>query len=197
MQIITRTAAEALIALLLLVPIFELLNRRRFHNDQRTGAYLVFAAYLCAIYVVVGLPDIGYFRFRPNINLKPFQYMFSDLRSTVPNVFLFLPLGCFLPILWADFRSAWKTVFVGFLTSLTIELLQIFTFRATDVNDLMTNTLGTLLGYGFGRTIQHFFAPDFPEKDRTHISLVFGTAFAVMFFLHPPFSALIYRLLKW
>ena len=89
MQIITRTAAEALIALLLLVPIFELLNRRRFHNDQRTGAYLVFAAYLCAIYVVVGLPDIGYFRFRPNINLKPFQYMFSDLRSTVPNVFLF------------------------------------------------------------------------------------------------------------
>ena len=197
MQIIIHTAAEALIALLLLVPIFKLLNRRRFHNDRQTGAYLVFAAYLCAIYVVVGLPDIGYFRFRPNINLKPFQYMFSDLRSTVPNVFLFLPLGCFLPILWTDFRSVWKVVFVGFLTSLTIELLQIFTYRATDVNDLMTNTLGTLLGYGFGRILQHFCAPDFPEKERTHISLVFGTAFAVMFFLHPPFSALIYRLLKW
>lgn len=194
MQIITRTAAEALIALLLLVPIFELLNRRRFHNDQRTGAYLVFAAYLCAIYVVVGLPDIGYFRFRPNINLKPFQYMFSDLRSTVPNVFLFLPLGCFLPILWADFRSAWKTVFVGFLTSLTIELLQIFTYRATDVNDLMTNTLGTLVGYLMFLGIRKLL-PNLQGGNSKEFRRVCLLTFGILFFLQPFLSRLIWYFL--
>ena len=196
MQILIHTAQEALIALLLLLPVFTLLNRYRIHNGPRTGMYLAFAAYLCAVYVVVGLPDICYYRFSPNINLEPFLYMFSDKRSTPLNVVLFLPLGFLLPILWADFRSVWKTVFVGLLTSLTIELLQIFTFRATDVNDLMTNTLGTLLGFCFGRLVQRFALPGFPEKSRQDIPLVFAVPFVIMFFLHPPFSALIYRLIK-
>ena len=31
--------------------------------------------------------------------------------------------------------------------SLTIEVLQLFVFRATDINDLIMNTLGALVGY--------------------------------------------------
>lgn len=196
MQILIHILQETLIALVLLLPVFALLNRRRFHNTLRTGVYLVLALYLCAVYVVVGLPDIGYWRYRPNINLEPFRYMFSDLRSTVPNVYLFLPLGFFLPMLWRDFRSLPKTVFVGFLTSLTIELLQIFTFRATDVNDLMTNTLGTLLGWCIGRLTLQFAFQDFPDRSRKDIILVFALPFAVMFFLHPLFSALIFSFIK-
>lgn len=196
MQILIHIVQETLIALVLLLPVFVLLNRRRFHNTLRTGVYLILALYLCAVYVVVGLPDIGYWRYRPNINLEPFRYMFSDLRSTVPNVYLFLPLGFFLPILWQDFRSLPKTVFVGFLTSLTIELLQIFTFRATDVNDLMTNTLGTLLGWCIGRLTLHFAFQDFPDRSRKDIPLVFALPFAVMFFFHPLLSTLIFSFIK-
>lgn len=193
---ILYTAREAMVAFLLLLPIFALLNRYRFHNFIRTAVYLILATYLCAVYAVVGLPDIAYYRFSPNINLEPFLYMFSDMGSTLLNVVLFLPLGFLLPLLWVDFRSVWKTLLVGFLTSLTVELLQIFTYRATDVNDLMTNTLGTLLGYCFGWAVQHFLFPDFPETGRKNILLVFSVAFAVMFFLHPAFSAMIYRIFQ-
>ncbi len=35
----------------------------------------------------------------------------------------------------------------GFVTSALIELLQLFCFRATDVDDLLMNTLGAFLGY--------------------------------------------------
>ena len=87
-----------------------------------------------------------------------------------------------------------KTVFVGLLTSLTIELLQIFTFRATDVNDLMTNTLGAFIGYFFGLMIRKFLHPIEPETKRVHIPMVFGIAFFTMFFLHPFFSSVIYRI---
>lgn len=194
MNTILYTAQEALIAFFLLLPIFCYLNKRRFISNRQTLLYLLFATYMTGVYAVVGLPDIAYYRFSPNINLEPFLYMFSDLRSTVLNVVLFLPLGLFLPILWEDFSSLWKTVLVGFLTSLTIELLQIFTFRATDINDLMTNTLGTLVGFFFGLAVRKYLHPLDPEKKRSHIPMVFGIAFLTMFFLHPFFSSVIYRI---
>ena len=194
MNRILYTAQEALIAFFLLIPIFYYLNKHHFIGSRQTLLYLLFATYMTGVYAVVGLPDIAYFRFRPNINLEPFLYMFSDLSNTVLNVVLFLPLGLFLPILWEDFSSLWKTVLVGFLTSLTIELLQIFTFRATDINDLMTNTLGTLIGFFFGLTVRKYLHPLEPEKKRSHIPMVFGIAFLTMFFLHPFFSSVIYRI---
>ena len=46
-----------------------------------------------------------------------------------------------------------KMVLLGFLTSLSIEVLQIFTFRATDVDDLITNVTGTIIGYFISRVI--------------------------------------------
>lgn len=190
------TAREALIAFILLLPIFYYLNKHRFFNTRQTALYLLFATYLTGVYAVVGLPDIAYYRFSPNINLEPFLYMFSDLGNTVLNVILFLPLGFFLPILWSDFSSPWKTVLVGFLTSLTIELLQIFTYRATDVNDLMTNTLGCLIGYFLGLVVVKFVPPIKPEARRYHIPLVFGISFLTMFFLHPFFSSIIYQMFR-
>lgn len=39
------------------------------------------------------------------------------------------------------------------LTSLTIEIVQLFSYRATDVDDLIMNTLGTFLGYSISWAI--------------------------------------------
>lgn len=38
-------------------------------------------------------------------------------------------------------------MYLGFFMSLTIEICQLFCFRATDVDDLIMNTLGAFLGY--------------------------------------------------
>ena len=40
---------------------------------------------------------------------------------------------------------------MGLAVSLGIELLQIFTFRLTDIDDLITNTAGTVIGYEISR----------------------------------------------
>ncbi len=60
------------------------------------------------------------------------------------NVILFVPFGLFIPLLWNV--SAKKTVLIGFLSSLLIETCQLFLIRATDVDDLLLNTSGVLLG---------------------------------------------------
>lgn len=175
---------DAAVAAVLLVIPFLLLDRYFFHSKKRTACYYLLAVYLSGVFAVVGLPDIRYIRFEPNFNFVPFQYMFSD-HTTSLNVLLFLPLGFFLPVLWKNFQKLHWTVLFGFCTSLLIEVLQIFTFRATDVNDLMTNTFGTFLGWCAGRLLLRLFPSVRSGGNSKEVYAVCGVTFAVMFLVHP------------
>lgn len=185
MHRILSMSLDAAIAAPVLVPLFLLLNRCLFRDLRRTVCCLFFAVYLCAMFAVAGLPDIRYVRFNPRFNFVPFAYMFSDHTNSLLNVLLFVPMGLFLPILWKHFSPAWRTVLFGLSTSLLIEVLQIFTYRATDINDLMTNTLGTLAGWSLGKLALRLFPKLTPAEKTGDIVPVCGAAFAVMFFIQP------------
>lgn len=176
---------DAAIAAIVLVPLFLLLDKYRFHNKNRTIGYILFAVYLSGMFAVVGLPDIRYIRFDPHFNFVPFAYMFSDFTNSFLNVLLFMPLGFFLPAFWRDYRKLWKTTLFGFTASVVIEILQIFTFRATDINDLITNTTGTLLGWCAARLMLRLFPAIKPGDESRDVFLVCGSAFSVMFFVQP------------
>ncbi len=179
------TAREAAAAALLLLPIFLILRFSRFRSSKTTLLYFFYAVYLSGVYAVVGLPNVSYIRFDLNLNLIPFVGMLSDLRSTALNVVLFIPLGFFLFLLWKPFRRASNVLLAGFMFSLTIELLQIFTLRATDVNDLITNVAGAMAGYGLGRILTKVH-PSFPGRNRiSDLILITGISMTVMFFFQP------------
>lgn len=186
---------DAAIAAVVLVPIFLILNKHYFHDSKKTACYLVFSVYLSAMFAVVGLPDIRYIRFDPHFNFVPFAYMFSDFTNSFLNVVLFVPLGFFLPVFWKHFKPVFRTVLFGFCTSLLIEVLQIFTFRASDVNDLMTNTLGALIGWILARITLRLFPNIAPGWKTKEVYLVCGTAFAVMFFVQPFLADLVWNFL--
>ncbi len=176
---------DAAFAAVLLLPLFCLLNRRYFHSPRRTVLYFLMAVYLCAMYAVVGLPDIRYMRLDFHCNLIPFAYMFSDYRSSSLNVLLFLPLGIFLPVLWQKFHSARWALLFGLGLSLFIECLQIFTFRASDVNDLITNTFGTFLGWCLGMLTLRLFPGLTPGTNTREVLPICAASFGVMFFFQP------------
>lgn len=176
---------DAAVAALMLVPLFFFLNKHCFHSKVRTVFYSLLAVYLSGMFSVVGLPDIRYVRFDPNFNFVPFAYMFSDFTNSLLNVLLFLPLGFFLPVLWLPYRQLRRTVFFGLCISLLIEALQIFTFRATDVNDLITNTVGTVLGWVIAKCSFCFSQKIIPRSNCRELYLVCFSAFFVMFFLQP------------
>jgi len=91
-------------------------------------------------------------------NLKPFTTirLFYKSRSLnteykmgnlVGNVVGFIPLGLLLPLLF-NWKRGWQAVFGVFLISLSFELAQLlFALGVFDVDDLILNTLGGLIGY--------------------------------------------------
>lgn len=176
---------DAAVAAVFLIPLFFYLNKHYFHDSIRMAGYILFAVYLSGMFAVVGLPDIRYVRFDPRYNIVPFAYMFSDLTNTILNVLLFLPLGFFLPVFWARFLPFFRTVLFGFFTSLLIESLQIFTYRATDINDLITNTFGTFLGWILARITLKLVPGWIPGNRIREVYVVCLFAFVVMFFVQP------------
>ena len=187
---------ETGIAAVILIPTFWMLNRYCFRDSRRSVLYLLMSLYLAAVDAVVGLPSLLYIRFDQNINLVPFAYMFSDYKNSLLNVLLFVPLGFFLPVLWRRFRSFLPTALFGLGFSLSIEVLQLFTFRATDINDLMTNTLGTVLGWCLGRLLLKLFPSIRPGWKTREVAVVFGVTFAVMFLVQPFLAEMVWNLIR-
>lgn len=64
------------------------------------------------------------------------------------NVVAFIPFGVFLPSLFAKCRKVLPTVLLSFECSLTVEIIQLVgKVGSFDVDDILLNTLGGLLGY--------------------------------------------------
>lgn len=64
------------------------------------------------------------------------------------NVIAFMPFGFFWPLLW-DFKANWlATTLNTFTLSLAAEVVQlVYRLGSFDVDDLLLNTIGGLLGY--------------------------------------------------
>ena len=187
-------AVDMLPGILILAPVYWILNRVSFHNAGKSFFYFLFSCYLSVVYVLVGLPNVTYIRPEVNLNLIPLLGIIGDWKNSILNVLLFVPLGIMLPILWNRFRTGTRTVLFGFGISLAIELLQMLTFRATDVNDLITNTLGAYLG--FLCTVFLLRKKPIQEVGRNEeAGIVFAVVLLVMFFVYPFVSSALWDLL--
>ncbi|WP_053913333.1 VanZ family protein [Streptomyces sp. TP-A0875] len=90
--------------------------------------------------------------------VQPIPLILADI-TMIPNIIMFLPLGFLLPLLRPRI-SLRRTVLVSAIASLSIESLQLLQYiafangRAVDINDVIANTLGGLLGYALLRAAQ-------------------------------------------
>lgn len=74
--------------------------------------------------------------------------MTAVLTNIVGNIVCFIPLGCMLPILSTKYRKLFLVCLISFELSIVIELSQlIFKVGSFDVDDLLLNTLGGLIGF--------------------------------------------------
>ncbi len=88
-----------------------------------------------------------------SVNFTPLISLTSeDLKTSLLNILLFVPFGLGLPFI-SNYRFK-GVVVLGILFSILIEfiqyitgLLSVTTFRITDVNDLIFNTVGVVTGY--------------------------------------------------
>ncbi|WP_454862379.1 VanZ family protein [Peribacillus frigoritolerans] len=75
-------------------------------------------------------------------------------KQVAGNILLFLPMGFVLPMIFTNIKAIRKVIFIGLLASLSIELFQGFAglwigynYRAADIDDLIFNVLGTVIGF--------------------------------------------------
>lgn len=132
----------AIVPLIAVLIIFSFCRKK---NWKQKVLIVLFTLYLAEVFDLVGIADLQYARWNPIVNFVPFQDGLSF--AAIANVIMFIPFGVLLPITWKSFRKFSFTAIAGVLTSLLIEVDQLFSFRATDIDDLLTNTLGTIIGY--------------------------------------------------
>lgn len=130
---------------------------RRGSGDQTiTGTrwlwMALFGLYVTSAFVVTGAGTLyealtqGVQWGNNEVNAAPFSQGINPVGYLL-NVVLGMPLGFLLPLLWASWNRFGRIVAAGLSFSLLIELSQLCNFRATDIDDLIMNTLGTVLGF--------------------------------------------------
>ena len=148
---------------------------------------VLFVVYMNAMFCVVGIPSAQFVRWNPEINWIPFcDFSSANIVGIILNILMFIPFGAFLPIYFGKFQKVSATVFAGVIMSLTIEILQLFTFRVTDIDDLIMNTLGTLLGYGIGTVIIHKQKEQFADRDVMKLIAIIEIGVLVVVFVNEP-----------
>ncbi|GKU82645.1 VanZ family protein [Niallia sp. NCCP-28] len=75
------------------------------------------------------------------------------IRNVGGNILLFMPLGVLAPIIWRQYKNLSSMLFLGLLLSIFIEGIQFFeilsgsSIRAVDVDDVICNVFGAMIGY--------------------------------------------------
>jgi len=72
------------------------------------------------------------------------------------NILIFTPFGFFVPAMFRRLRGFFRVVLLGFELSLAVECVQLVTKTGSfDVDDLILNTLGSVIGVLLYMAIQH------------------------------------------
>lgn len=115
-------------------------------------AVWIFAVYIIAVYQITGagtLYDGFWYHWevrQGQLNLSPFSNG-VDVTSYL-NVLLFIPLGIIVPYIWKAWERLIPVVGVALLLTTLIELSQLLNNRRTDVDDIILNVAGAVIGFG-------------------------------------------------
>ena len=83
------------------------------------------------------------------------------------NVLAFAPFGFFLPALNKKYRKFFLTVFLCMLFSLAVEVVQlVLKVGVCDVDDILLNTVGGIVGYIFYAIIRSCFFKKKPQSKK-------------------------------
>lgn len=106
------------------------------------------------------------------LQLTPLQEIYRAFKGPwvmflmLANIGIFTPVGFFTALLWQRSRW-WKSLLAGFCASFVIEFIQFFIGRSSDIDDLILNTAGALLGYWLFCLLRALF-PKFFAKFQCH-----------------------------
>lgn len=151
-EIISMTWPTLLIAVVLVVTIRigYLLKHKDEFVFYKEILYLCFMLYILCVFQLVTAEDLNA---TDGNNFKLFseifRYKFGGrlfFKNIVGNVLLFVPYG-FFACYYIDLKSFFKALGLIFIASLSIEFTQLLIGRVFDVDDILLNVIGGMIGY--------------------------------------------------
>ncbi len=157
-------ALVVFVGVLLLV--YNLIAKIRKHKKVSIpfGRLSLYAIFIIYIVVVIGATTLRYrmHSFSGEMGeIYPLFYSYREAwknfsarewRNIILNILMFVPFGFLFPFLSKKFEVFWKTYLAGFLFAFFIEMTQLLlNLGICELDDLMDNTVGALIGYGFYR----------------------------------------------
>ncbi len=149
----------AIISLLLYGPVY-FMNKKEYGKRpfiRHLSIYVFIGVLLSLLYATI-LIDGFDITFNPGyhlLNLIPFVWISENyemgfakmIQQLLMNIVMVIPVGFIIPIVFENTRKWWKTVLWIILIITSIETIQYFIGRSADVDDLIMNTIGGLIGY--------------------------------------------------
>lgn len=162
-----RYALKFILIIIIILPCYLLLRRPWKRDAKREWTLMGFILFMAALLVLAldgtyGRPAamLQSARLRlstgARINLIPFRSIRAFFRhfqfdtfmvNIVGNIVMFIPWGFGLPLLWKKRQSVFSAIFFSALLPLFIETVQLFIGRSVDVDDLILNFVGGILGF--------------------------------------------------
>lgn len=129
--------------------------------------FLIYAAYMLWLLFIRSRPAASgdYWEIiRQNLSLIPFRTLFQYINTLLSggdfaeirhafinifgNIFLFVPFGILLPVIFEKMRRTWRFLLCFAAAIASVEAIQLFSLRgACDIDDLILNTFGALCGF--------------------------------------------------
>ena len=153
--------------------------------------YILFIIYLIELFWIllfklgVNFSNMGKIS---SINLIPFSnpsmsHGKIDFSEMILNVLIFVPLGLYAGILFERWIFV-KKLLLFFLISLIIEVLQfIFRLGVADITDIITNTLGGIIGSMIFKLIEKLFTNSAKAHKFINIIATIGTVLIILFLI--------------
>jgi len=144
-------------------------HREKFHFYQEF-IKLMFVIYILILYGLLTNTEINR---NGGMNLVPFTEIFryevgSELFifNVLGNILIFVPFGYFISH-FINAKKIWPILFVSLITSTTVEFVQLQIGRSFDVDDIILNFVGAIVGYllYIGLTAIRKHLPAFMQKD--------------------------------
>ena len=163
-------------------------NNRNDNNAANKLTTVLFIIYLVALLWILVFKLGVRFSYMANrsVNLIPFSEPLIlngkiDFGEMILNVVIFVPLGMYAGILFERWIFG-KKVFLFFLVSLMVEALQfILRVGAFDITDIITNTVGGIIGLMIFIAIEKVFKNN--SKAQKFINIIAATGTVIMILL--------------
>ncbi len=127
-----------------------------FMNHEKPVIYkdllaLTFIIYVICLFYVVTFQDVSwstsnFIPFKEMFRYRVFSYMFY--KNVIGNMIMFLPYGFFVSY-FLNLKKSNVMFLLATIISITIEATQLVIGRVFDVDDILLNIVGAMLGFGF------------------------------------------------